>query len=85
MLYTIFILIFSYINQLKIKVMLESLLNFMFSIPYYIIGFAVAAILDIAIHYTKATSRFTLLEIWGCAMFWPVVVILFMMGYFRIK
>jgi len=65
--------------------MLDSILDFMFSIPYYGIGFTVAAMLDIAIHYTKATSRFTLLEIWGCTMFWPVVVFLFAVGYFRVK
>lgn len=65
--------------------MLHIILDFMFSIPYYAIGFLIAAMLDIAIHYTKATSRFTLLEIWGCTMFWPVVVLLFAVGHFRIR
>ena len=65
--------------------MLDSILDFMFSIPYYGIGFTVAAMLDIEIQYTKATSILTLLEFWGCTMFWPVVVFLFAVGYFRVK
>jgi len=56
--------------------MLISILNTVFSVPYLVIGVLIAALLDIAIHYTKATSRFTLLEIWGCIMCWPAVVVL---------
>jgi len=56
--------------------MLISILNTVFSVPYLVIGVLIAALLDIAIHYTKATSRFTLLEIWGCVMCWPAVVVL---------
>ena len=56
--------------------MLISILNTVFSVPYLVIGVLIAALLDIAIHYTKATSRFTLLEIWGCVMCWPAVLVL---------
>ena len=56
--------------------MLISILNTIFSVPYLVIGVLIAALLDIAIHYTKATTRFTLLEIWGCVMCWPAVLLL---------
>jgi hypothetical protein len=56
--------------------MLESIINTVFSLPYLAIGVTIAAILDIAIHYTKVTTRFTLLQIWGCTMCWPAVLIL---------
>ena len=56
--------------------MLVSILNTVFSLPYLAIGVTIAAILDIAIHYTKATSRFTLIQIWGCTMCWPLVLLL---------
>ena len=81
MLDTIFILIFRYRNQLKIRVMLISILNTIFSVPYLVIGVLIAALLDIAIHYTKATTRFTLLEIWGCVMCWPAVLVLLFFGF----
>jgi hypothetical protein len=55
--------------------MLELILNTIFSVPYLVIGVTVAGLLDIAIHYTKATTRFTLLEIWGCTMFWPITLL----------
>lgn len=54
--------------------MLVSILNTIFSVPYLVIGFTLAALFDIGIYYTKVTSRFTLLEIWGCVMFWPIVL-----------
>lgn len=60
--------------------MLELILNTVFSVPYLVIGILVAALFDIAIHYTKATTRFTLLEIWGCTMFWPFVILAFIIG-----
>ena len=81
MLDTIFILIFRYRNQLKIRVMLEIILNTIFSVPYLVVGVLIAALLDIAIHYTKATSRFTLLEIWGCVMCWPAVLVLLFFAF----
>ena len=55
--------------------MLESILNTVLSLPYLAIGVTIAAILDIAIHYTKVTTRFTLLQIWGCTMCWPAVLV----------
>ena len=78
---TIFILIFSYRNQLKIKVMLVDILNTVFSLPYLGIGVTIAAILDIVIHYTKVTSRFTLIQIWGCTMCWPAVLLLLFFAF----
>lgn len=54
--------------------MLESILNTVFSIPYLLIGTGIAAILDYLIHKSKATTRFTFLEIWGCMVGWPVLV-----------
>jgi len=54
--------------------MFESIVNTVFSLPYLTIGVTIAAILDIAIHYTKVTTRFTLLQIWGCTMCWPIVL-----------
>jgi uncharacterized membrane protein YraQ (UPF0718 family) len=61
--------------------MLISILNTIFSVPYLVIGVLIAALLDIAIHYTKATTRFTLLEIWGCVMCWPAVLVLLFFGF----
>jgi hypothetical protein len=55
--------------------MLETILNTVFSVPYLVLGVTIAAILDIAIHYTKATTRFTLIQIWGCTMCWPIILI----------
>ena len=54
--------------------MIVDILNTIFSVPYLVIGVLIAALLDIAIHYTKATTRFTLLEIWGCVMCWPAIL-----------
>ena len=61
--------------------MLEIILNTIFSVPYLVIGVLIAALLDIAIHYTKATTRFTLLEIWGCVMCWPAVLVLLFFAF----
>ena len=61
--------------------MLEIILNTIFSVPYLVVGVLIAALLDIAIHYTKATSRFTLLEIWGCVMCWPAVLVLLFFAF----
>ena len=67
--------------------MLETILNTVFSVPYLVLGVTIAAILDIAIHYTKATTRFTLIQIWGCTMCWPItllaVIIAFIFGQKR--
>ena len=61
--------------------MLEIILNTIFSVPYLVVGVLIAALLDIAIHYTKATTRFTLLEIWGCVMCWPAVLVLLFFAF----
>jgi len=61
--------------------MLESILNTVFSLPYLAIGVTIAAILDIAIHYTKVTTRFTLIQIWGCTMCWPMVLLLLVAAF----
>lgn len=55
--------------------MIESVISTVFSLPYLAIGVTIAAILDIAIHYTKVTTRFTLVQIWGCTMCWPAVLV----------
>lgn len=56
--------------------MLVDIINTVFSLPYLAIGVTIAAVLDTAIHYTKVTTRFTLLQIWGCTMCWPMVLLL---------
>ena len=61
--------------------MLEIILKTIFSVPYLVVGVLIAALLDIAIHYTKATTRFTLLEIWGCVMCWPAVLVLLFFAF----
>jgi ABC-type tungstate transport system substrate-binding protein len=61
--------------------MLESIINTVFSLPYLAIVVTIAAILDIAIHYTKVTTRFTLLQIWGCTMCWPLVLVTLLVGF----
>ena len=63
--------------------MIELILNTVFSVPYLVIGILVAALFDIAIHYTKISTRFTLLEIWGCTMFWPFVILAFIIGLIK--
>ena len=61
--------------------MLDTIINTIFSLPYLGIGVTIAAILDIVIHYTKVTSKFTLIQIWGCTMFWPVVLVILGFAY----
>ena len=63
--------------------MLHFILNIIFSVPYLVAGITVAALLDLGIHYTKATTRFTFLEIWGCIMFWPIISIFFVISFFK--
>jgi hypothetical protein len=62
--------------------MLGSLLNAVFSVEYLIIGILVAILLDTSIHYTKSSSRLTFLEIWGCVVIWPLVLVIFLKGLF---
>ena len=61
--------------------MIVFILNTIFSVDYLVIGVLVAALIDIGIHYTKSSSRFTLLEIWGCTMLWPLIVIIFFFAF----
>jgi hypothetical protein len=58
------------------------IINLVFSIPYLLIGFVCAALLDIFIHRKKASKRLTLLEIWGCAIGWPIIVFFGVIAYF---
>lgn len=60
--------------------MLQIILDFVFSVQYLMLGVTIAALLDMTIHYTKSSSRFTFLEIWGCIMFWPLVLIVFVVA-----
>ena len=61
--------------------MIVFILNTIFSVNYLVIGVLVAALLDIGIHYTKSSSRFTLLEIWGCTMLWPIILVVFFFAF----
>jgi hypothetical protein len=63
--------------------MLEIIINTIFSIPYLVLGVLVAALLDTVIYYTRVTNRFTLIEIWGCTMFWPLVLLV--VAFFSIR
>ena len=71
-----------FLNQ-NIVVMVESILKAVFSIPYLILGGMVAALLDISIHFTKSSTRLTFLEIWGCVMFWPIILIVFIIAFIK--
>jgi hypothetical protein len=63
--------------------MVELILDGIFSVPYFVIGIIITAMFDISIHYTKATTRFTFVEILGCTMFWPLAVLLFLVAFFK--
>lgn len=51
--------------------------------PYFIIGVIVTGIIDLAIYYTKAGSRFTFTEIWGSIILWPIILYVFVKGLFN--
>ena len=63
--------------------MIADILNMIFSIEYLVLGILVTALLDISIHYTKSSERLTLLEIWGCVMFWPIILTVFVVSFIR--
>ena len=63
--------------------MIDIILNTVFSIEYLVVGVLVAALLDIGIHYTKSSSRFTLLEIWGCTMIWPLILVVVVITFIK--
>ena len=60
--------------------MVEFIMNTIFSVEYLVIGVLVAVFLDISIHYTKSSDRLTFLEIWGCIMCWPIVLLIFVIA-----
>ena len=62
--------------------MIESILNTVFSIPYLLLGVLFAVILDLFIYKSKASTRLSLIEILGCAMCWPVILIIDIVAYF---
>jgi hypothetical protein len=62
--------------------MLENIINTVFSIPYLLLGVLFAVILDLFIYKSKASTRLSLIEIWGCAMCWPVILIIVIVAYF---
>jgi hypothetical protein len=43
---------------------------------YFIIGIVFTALIDLGIYYTKSTSQFTLLEIVGSIIMWPIILII---------
>jgi len=51
--------------------------------PYIAIGVLVAIVIDLSIHYTKSSNRFTFAEIWGAILFWPIVLYVFIRGFFN--
>ena len=55
--------------------MLEFIINTIFSIPYLGFGLFIITIFDIFIFFTKTNTRFTLIEILGGVMFWPIVLV----------
>jgi hypothetical protein len=61
--------------------MFENIINTVFSIPYLLIGVLLAIMLDLFIYKFKASTRLTFLEIWGCVMFWPILLIIVIVGY----
>ena len=61
--------------------MIESIISTVFSVEYLVTGVLISALLDMGIHYTKATTRFTLLEIWGCTMCWPIVLVILFFAF----
>ena len=63
--------------------MVEGIISTIFSLPYLGIGVFVAALLDLSIYYTKSSERLTVLEIWGCVAFWPIVLIVFLISLIK--
>ena len=63
--------------------MIADILNMIFSIEYLVLGTLITALLDISIHYTKSSERLTLLEICGCVMFWPFILMVFVISFIK--
>ena len=62
----------------------DEIINFVFSLPYLMVGVIFAALLDIFIHCKKASKRLTFLEIWGCAVGWPIIVFFVVIAYLSV-
>lgn len=54
-------------------------------LTYLIIGFIIAILLDLLIRYSESSKPLTFLEIWGCTLFWPIVIILTLIGILNNK
>lgn len=63
--------------------MIADILNMIFSIQYLLLGVMVAALLDLSIYYTKSSERLTMLEIWGCIMLWPIILLVFVVSFIK--
>ena len=63
--------------------MIDTILNTVFSIPYLIIGILIAGAIDLGIHYTKSSTRFTFIEILSCTLFWPIIAVVFTIGFIK--
>lgn len=62
--------------------MIECIINTIFSIPYLLIGVLFAVLLDLVIYRTKSSSRLSFMEIWGCCMCWPLVLVTITLAFF---
>ena len=63
--------------------MIADILNTIFSIQYLLLGVLVAALLDTSIHYTQSSERLTALEILGCIVIWPIILIVFVISFIK--
>lgn len=52
-------------------------------LTYLIIGFIIAIGLELLIIKTKSSERLTFSEIWACVLFWPMIIILVLIGIFN--
>lgn len=51
-------------------------------LPYLGIGVFIYIISDISIREMKSSEPFTFIEVVMCIVFWPVVIFLFLKGFF---
>ena len=58
------------------------LLNY-YVFPYFIIGVIITIIIDVTIYFTKSSDRLTFAEIWGSILIWPLVLYVFLKGFFN--
>ena len=54
-----------------------------YALPYLIVGFIITVLVDLTIYYTKSSSRFTFIEIWYSIILWPIVLYVFLKGFFN--